>query len=130
MSSIFTKIINREFKSYIVDETSDYIAILAKDQIQPGHTLVIPKVGVDNYLDMTSLEYSKLQDYVHSVASMLKKAYPDKSRIVMNIVGFEVPHCHVHLIPANSIDEAFHTEPKNYSEEEMTEILKLILDNK
>ena len=130
MSSIFTKIINREFKSYIVDETSDYIAILAKDQIQPGHTLVIPKVEVDNYLDMTSIEYSSLQEYVHKVAMILKKAYPDKYRIVMNIVGFEVPHCHIHLIPANSIDEAFHTEAKQLGDDEMTGILKLILDNK
>jgi histidine triad (HIT) family protein len=128
MPSIFTRIINREIPSFIIDETDKYIAILAKDQMQPGHTLVIPKQEIDNYLDMSPEEYADLQVYAQSIAQKLKKAFPDKSRIIMNIVGFEVPHIHIHLIPANSIQEAFMSEPEVLSDEKMAELMKFFIN--
>jgi histidine triad (HIT) family protein len=128
MPSIFTRIINREIPSFIIDETDKYIAILAKDQMQPGHTLVIPKNEIDNYLDMSPEEYADLQVYAQTIAQKLKKAFPDKARIIMNIVGFEVPHLHIHLIPANSIQEAFMSKPEVLSDFKMKEILSLILN--
>jgi histidine triad (HIT) family protein len=128
MPSIFTRIINREIPSFIIDETDKYIAILAKDQMQPGHTLVIPKNEIDNYLDMSPEEYADLQVYAQTIAQKLKKAFPDKARIIMNIVGFEVPHLHIHLIPANTIQEAFMSKPEVLSDEKMAELMKFFIN--
>jgi histidine triad (HIT) family protein len=126
MQSIFTKIINKEIPAYIVDETDQFIAILAKEQVQDGHTLVIPKMDIDNYLDMENAQYLALQEYTFKIAKLLKKAYPNKTRIVQNIVGFEVPHVHIHLIPANSIEEALHTSNRVLEAQVMQSILENI----
>jgi histidine triad (HIT) family protein len=128
MPSIFTKIINRDIQASIIDETDKYIAILAKDQMQPGHTLIIPKKEIDNYLDMSPEEYADIQVYALSIAQKLKKAYPDKARIIMNIVGFEVPHLHIHLIPANSVQEAFMSKPEVLTDEKMAELMKFFIN--
>jgi histidine triad (HIT) family protein len=128
MPSIFTRIINREFPAFIVDETEQYIAILAKDQMQEGHTLIIPKKEVDSYLELSPEEFGEIQIYAQHIAKKLKKAYPDKQRIITNIVGFEVPHLHIHLIPANSVQEAFLSEPQVFDDSKMAEILKKIIN--
>jgi histidine triad (HIT) family protein len=128
MPSIFTRIINREFPAFIVDETDQFIAILAKDQMQEGHTLIIPKQEVDSYLELSTDDFANIQAYTHIVATKLKKAYPNKERIIMNIVGFEVPHLHIHLIPANSVQEAFLSEPQIFDDSKMAEILNQILN--
>jgi histidine triad (HIT) family protein len=126
MKSIFTKIINREIPGYIVDETDRYIAILARGQTQDGHTLVIPKTPIDKYTDMDPIEFGELQSYACSIAQLLSKAYPDKQRIIMNIVGFEVSHLHIHLIPANSEQESYQPG-RILSNVEMDSILTTIL---
>jgi histidine triad (HIT) family protein len=128
MPSIFTRIINREFPAFVVDETEQYIAILAKDQMQEGHTLIIPKQEVDSYLELSPDDFAYIQAYTHTVATKLKKAYPNKERIIMNIVGFEVPHLHIHLIPANSVQEAFLSEAQVFDDSKMAEILKKIIN--
>jgi histidine triad (HIT) family protein len=129
MDSIFTRIINREIPGYIVDETDQYIAILARGQVQPGHTLVIPKQPIDKYTDMDPKAYGELQSYACEIAKLLIKTYPDKQRIIMNIVGFEVDHLHIHLIPANSEKESY--QPGQIlTDDEMNTILTLILGAK
>jgi histidine triad (HIT) family protein len=129
MDSVFTRIIKREIPGYIVDETDQYIAILARGQVQPGHTLVIPKQPIDKYTDMNINDYGNLQSYACIIAKLLIKAYPDKQRIIMNIVGFEVDHLHIHLIPANSEKESY-TPGQILSDDEMNTILTLILGAK
>jgi histidine triad (HIT) family protein len=128
MPSIFTRIINREFPAFIVDETEKFIAILAKDQMQEGHTLIIPKKEVDSYLELPPEEFAEIQLYAQYIAKKLKKAYPEKERIIMNIVGFEVPHLHIHLIPANSVEEAFFGKPVIHEKEYAQIILDKILN--
>ena len=126
MLSVFEKIINRDLPAHIVDENSDYIAILSKEQLQKGHTLIIPKKKVDKYTDMPDLEFRNIESYALGIAKILKKTFPDKDRIVLNIVGFEVDHLHIHLIPCNNIQEAMHSIPIAMEKDELEEILRRI----
>jgi histidine triad (HIT) family protein len=126
MSSVFTKIINKEIPGYVIDQNDHCIAILAKGQIQKGHTLIIPKLEIDKFTDMSADDYINLQTFAHQIALKLALAFPNKSRIVMNIVGFEVPHVHIHLIPCNNIEEAYCTVENVYDSIEMQTILELI----
>lgn len=128
MESIFTRIINRELPAYIVDETKDFISILAREQIQPGHVLVIPKKPADKYTDMNTEDYLELHSYALRIAKILKKSYSNKQRIVLNIVGFEIPHLHIHLIPANNMEEV-NKQGVVLTEEEMIQIQSTILEH-
>ena len=112
MESIFTKIINNQVEAYVIDKTENFITILAKDQITHGHTLVIPIVPVGNFTKMNSSDYGNLQIYAQKIAKVLELAFPNKKRIVLNIVGFEIDHVHIHLIPCDSIAEAFGSVPE------------------
>ncbi len=126
MSSVFTQIVERKIPAYIVDENEKFIAILARGQVQHGHTLVIPKSYIDKYTDMDPKDFGELQEYACIIAKKLKLAFPSKARIIMNIVGFEVPHLHIHLIPSNSEKESY--GPGNIlSEDKMKTILETII---
>ncbi|WP_405203110.1 HIT family protein [Dokdonia sp. LLG6352-1] len=104
MSSIFTKIINREIPGHIVAEDDKHIAILDINPNAKGHTLCIPKKEVNKIFDLEEQEYLDLMRFSRKVAIALDKAVPCK-RVGVSVIGLEVPHVHVHLIPLQDMDD-------------------------
>jgi len=104
MSSIFTRIINGELPSYKIAEDDNYIAILDVNPNAKGHTLCIPKKEIDKIFDMEEELYLGLMAFSRKIAIALEKTVPCK-RIGVSVIGLEVPHVHVHLIPLNVMDE-------------------------
>lgn len=100
--SIFTKIINGEIPSYKVAEDDDFIAFLDINPNSKGHTLVVPKKEENKIFDMSKEDYNNLMDFSYRVAKALEKTV-DCLRIGVSVIGLEVPHVHVHLIPINSM---------------------------
>lgn len=126
MASIFTKIINREIPGYIVAEDEDNIAILDINPLVKGHTLVIPKNEVDYYYDLSNDEYESLNRFSKKLAAAIKSVIPCL-RIGVAVVGLEVPHTHIHLIPLNSMGDINFSNPKlKLSDEEFTTISQKI----
>lgn len=111
MASLFTKIINREIPAHIVAEDERYIAFLDINPLVLGHTLVVPKKEVDYIFDIDDDTLAGLQLFSKKVAHALKKAVPC-TRIGVAVIGLEVPHTHVHLVPMNSMDDLNFTRPK------------------
>jgi histidine triad (HIT) family protein len=111
MPSIFIKIINREIPAYIVHEDESFIAFLDINPLVVGHTLVVPKKEVDYIFDLDDLTLSEMNVFSKKVAVALKKAVPCK-RIGVAVIGLEVPHTHVHLVPMNVTDDLNFTRPK------------------
>jgi len=105
MASIFTKIINGEIPCYKVAETEDYLAFLDINPNAKGHTLCIPKKEVDKFFDLEETAYHGLMEFSRHVAIAIEKAVPCK-RVGMTVIGLEVPHAHVHLIPLNTMEDA------------------------
>jgi len=104
MSSIFTKIINGEIPAYKIAEDADFLAFLDVNPNAKGHTLCIPKKEIDKIFDIDEPLYLELMKFSRKIAIALEKAVPCK-RVGMAVVGLEVPHAHVHLIPLNDMDE-------------------------
>jgi len=104
MSSIFTKIINGEIPCYKVAEDEHHIAFLDINPNAKGHTLCVPKAEVNKIFDLNPDQYTMLMEFSRKVALALKKIIPCKS-IGMSVIGLEVPHVHVHLIPLNQMKE-------------------------
>ncbi|MFT4643601.1 MAG: histidine triad (HIT) family protein, partial [Candidatus Azotimanducaceae bacterium] len=102
MASIFTKIINREIPAYIVAENNDFIAFLDVNPNAIGHTLCVPKKEVNKLFDLDEQIYNDLMSFSRKVAIGLEKAIPCE-RIGMTVIGLEVPHVHVHLIPLHEM---------------------------
>lgn len=102
MASIFTQIVNGEIPAHKVAETRDFLAFLDVRPVAPGHTLVIPKQEIDYFLDLDDETYIGLNLFAREVAHLLQKAYPEQ-RIATSIIGLEVPHAHIHLIPIRSM---------------------------
>jgi histidine triad (HIT) family protein len=100
--SVFTKIITGEIPSYKVAENDDFIAFLDINPNAKGHTLVVPKKEENKIFDLSRMEYQKLMDFSYTVAKALEKAVPCK-RVGMSVIGLEVPHIHVHLVPLNEM---------------------------
>jgi histidine triad (HIT) family protein len=98
MASIFSRIIKGEIPCYKVAENEDFLAFLDISPVQKGHTLVIPKREVDYIFDLSEQEYTALQLFARRVALALHAAVPSK-RIATTVVGLEVPHVHIHLVP-------------------------------
>lgn len=111
MASIFTKIINGEIPSYKIAENDQYIAILDAFPIVEGHVLVIPKQEVDKIFDLDKKTYSGLMDFAYDIAQAIEKAIPCL-RVGVAVVGLEVPHVHVHLVPLNSMQDINFSNPK------------------
>lgn len=105
MSSIFTKIINGEIPSYKIAEDADFFAFLDINPNAKGHTLVIPKKEVNKLFDLDVETYEGLMRFSRKIALALEKSVSCK-RIGMTVIGLEVPHVHVHLIPLNSMKDA------------------------
>ena len=125
MASIFTKIINGEIPCYKIAETSDFIAFLDVNPNTKGHTLCIPKKEVDKIFDLDEATYSGLMSFSRRVGIALKKAVPCK-RIGVTVIGLEVPHAHVHLIPLHSMEDARFLQKVKLSPEEFKELAEAI----
>ncbi|RMA66322.1 HIT family protein [Ulvibacter antarcticus] len=119
MATIFTKIINGEIPSYKVAEDENFIAFLDINPNAKGHTLCVPKQEVDKLFDLDENTYLELMKFSRKVAEALKKTVPCK-RIGMAVIGLEVPHVHVHLIPLNTMSEMTFTNKISMSSEALT----------
>jgi histidine triad (HIT) family protein len=111
MESIFTKIINRDIQSYIVAEESDYIAFLDIHPLAVGHTLVVPKKEIDYLFDLDDTVLTGLMVFTKRVAIGIRQVVPCL-RVGMAVVGLEVPHAHIHLIPLNDLYDIDFKKPK------------------
>lgn|SRR5690554_5800086 len=126
MASIFTKIIQNEIPSFKIAEDENYIAILDAFPLVKGHILVIPKKEVDKIFDLNKETYLGLMEFAYKIAPAIEKAIPCL-RVGMAVVGLEVPHVHVHLVPLNTMNDINFTQPKlKLSNEEMTEIAEKV----
>ncbi len=122
MDSIFTKIINREIPAYIIDENDDFIAFLDVFPLAKGHTLVIPKKQIDYIFDIEDDLFSRLHVFSKKIAKAVEKAV-DCKRIGTAVIGLEVPHAHIHLVPINNVGDIDFSRPKlKLSEEEFKAI--------
>ena len=118
MSSIFTKIIKGEIPSFKIAEDADFYAMLDINPNTAGHTLCIPKKEVDKIMDLDEETYMGLMAFSRKVALAIGKVV-SCDRIGMSVVGLEVPHVHVHLIPLNEMKDATFTKKVKVSPEEM-----------
>jgi len=111
MASIFTKIVNGEIPCYKIAETEDYLAFLDVFPLAKGHTLVILKKEIDYLFDIEDDLYLGFQMFAKKVAKAIEKAVPCK-RIGVAVIGLEVPHAHIHLIPLNNVSDINFSQPK------------------
>ncbi len=126
MASIFTKIINRDIPGHIIDENEHAIAFLDVNPLVKGHTLVVPKKEVDYIFDLDNNTYIELNLFAKNVAKAIQAAVPCL-RIGVAVIGLEVPHTHIHLVPLNSMGDINFSKPKlNLSNEALAETAKLI----
>lgn len=128
MSSIFTKIISGEIPSYKVAENDDFFAFLDINPNAKGHTLVVPKKEVNKLFDLDEDVYNKLMSFSREIALAMEKAIPCE-RIGMSVIGLEVPHVHVHLIPLNKMEDIQFTKKVKLQPEEFVTLSKAIADN-
>ncbi len=109
--TIFSKIIKGEIPSYKIAENEKFFAFLDINPLVEGHTLVIPKVEVDKFLDMPDDYLSEILVFAKPIAAAIEKAIPCK-RCGLSVIGLEVPHAHLHLIPINNMDDINFTRKK------------------
>ena len=125
MASIFTKIINGEIPCHKIAETEDFFAFLDVFPCAPGHTLVIPKKEVDYIFDLSDELYSGLMDFAKSIEPAIRMSVPCK-RVGIAVIGLEVPHAHIHLIPMDSMNDMNFNSKIKMSQEELAEIAEKI----
>jgi histidine triad (HIT) family protein len=111
MDSIFTKIINREIPAYIIEENEDFIAFLDVFPLAKGHTLVIPKKQVDYIFDLDEETHTALWKFAKQISVRVNEAIECK-RIGVAVIGLEVPHAHIHLVPLNNVEDINFSRPK------------------
>ncbi len=128
MASIFTKIVSGEIPSYKVAENDEFYAFLDINPNAKGHTLVIPKKEENKLFDLSKEEYNRLMDFSYDVAKAIEKTIPCE-RIGMSVIGLEVPHVHVHLIPINEMDDMRFTRKAKLSNEEFVSLAEGIAAN-
>ncbi|MEL0643979.1 HIT family protein [Olleya sp. Ti.3.14] len=128
MSSIFTKIVNGEIPCYKVAETEDFLAFLDVNPNAKGHTLCIPKKEVNKLFDLDEATYTALMLFSRKVAIALEKAVPCK-RVGVSVIGLEVPHIHVHLIPLNTMEDARFINKVSLQKEDFEALAKAIAAN-
>ena len=128
MSSIFTKIIRGDLPCYKIDETDDCFAFLDINPNKKGHTLCILKKEIDYIFDLNSEDYEKLMNFSRKIAIALKKSVNCK-RIAFSVVGLEVPHVHVHLIPLKSMSDMNFNRSIKLDDYEFKSIVKKIKSN-
>ncbi|HRG53823.1 MAG TPA: HIT family protein [Bacteroidia bacterium] len=126
MPSLFSKIVNGEIPSHKIAEDDNFFAFLDVFPLVPGHVLVVPKKETDYIFDIGDAELAQMMVFAKQVAVVLKKAMPCK-RIGVAVIGLEVPHAHIHLVPMNSADDLNFTRPKlSPSQDELKQIAEKI----
>ena len=125
MSSIFTKIIDGEIPAYKIAENDKFLAFLDVNPNAKGHTLCIPKKEINKIFDMNEDLYLELMQFSRKIAIALEKAIACK-RVGMAVIGLEVPHAHVHLIPLNQMDEMRFSTTVTLEKEEFEKIVESI----
>lgn len=125
MASVFTKIIQGELPAHRVFEDEKIIAILAQDQVTLGHTIVIPKSEINHWFDVPADLYAHLQTCSQKIGKALAKA-TGAPRVLTAAVGFEVPHYHLHLIPAQTVGDLNFAKAQRRTDAEMKDILEKI----
>jgi histidine triad (HIT) family protein len=125
MPSIFTKIVDKEIPCYKVAESADFLAFLDVNPNAKGHTLCIPKKEVNKIFELDPSTYLELMDFSRTVAVALEKAV-DCKRVGMTVIGLEVPHVHVHLIPLNTMEDAQFIKKETLLPEEFEKLAKKI----
>lgn len=128
MASIFTKIINKEIPCYKIAEDENYFAFLDINPNAKGHTLCIPKQEVNKIFDMEEEHYLGLMKFSRKVAKAVEKVVPCK-RVGVAVVGLEVPHVHVHLIPLHDMDDMRFQRKTSLTNEEFESLAKQISEN-
>lgn len=128
MSSIFTKIINGEIPCYKIDEDENFLAFLDVNPNAKGHTLCVPKLEINKIFDVEDDLYLGLMQFSKKIAVALEKTVACK-RIGMAVIGLEVPHAHVHLIPLNEMDEMRFQNKVSMTKEEFEDLAKAIQAN-
>lgn len=125
MASIFTKIVNGEIPCYKIAEDKDYFAFLDINPVQKGHVLVIPKQEVDYIFDLEPAVLGGLHQFAQRVAKAIKKAIPCK-KVAVVVLGLEVPHAHIHLIPMNNESDVRFTNKMELTQDEFKAVAEKI----
>lgn len=128
MASIFTKIVHGDIPCYKVAETEDFLAFLDINPNSKGHTLCIPKKEVDKLFDLDEADYNGLMSFSRRVAKAIEKVIPCK-RVGLTVIGLEVPHAHVHLIPLHSMEDARFLEKTQMTQEEFQRTAQMISEH-
>lgn len=129
MASIFTKIVQGEIPAHKIAENDTYLAFLDVFPLQKGHTLVIPKKEVNKIFDLDTATLTGLMAFAQPVAKAIEKTFPC-DRVGVAVIGLEVPHAHVHLIPINQMKDMSFEQPKmKISHEELAQIAAAIKEN-
>lgn len=127
MASVFTKIIQGEIPSYKVAEDENFIAFLDVNPNSKGHTLCVPKEEIDKIFEMGEHPYLQLMQFARKVAIAIEKTVACK-RVGMAVVGLEVPHVHVHLIPLNEMDDMRFTKKVRMTDDEFKQLANAIAE--
>ena len=129
MASIFSKIIAGEIPSFKIAEDDRFYAFLDINPLVEGHTLIIPKQEIDKLFDLDDESYQGLFLFTKKIATAIEKSF-DCNRVAMSVIGLEVPHAHIHLIPLNRMTDVDFTRPKlKLSSERMQSIVDKIVSN-
>ncbi len=127
MSNIFTKIIEGEIPCYKIAENDKFLAFLDINPLARGHALVIPKVEVDYIFEIEDALLGEMMIFAKQIALQIEKAVPCK-RMGIAVIGLEVPHAHIHLVPLNQVEDINFSRPKlSFTPEEMEETLEAIV---
>lgn len=125
MASIFSRIVSGEIPAHKIAENDEFLAFLDAFPIAKGHTLVIPKKEIDYIFDLDDDTYTRLFLFAKSIVPALEKTVPCL-RVGVSVIGLEVPHTHVHLLPLNSMSDADFSKKIKISQEELADIAKSI----
>ena len=127
--SIFSKIISGEIPSYKIKEDENFIAFLDVFPLVKGHVLVVPKIEVDKLFDLSDNLLAEMLVFAKPIAHAIEKTF-DCKRCGISVIGLEVPHAHLHLVPINTADDLNFTRPKiSFTKEEMIDIQQQLLNN-
>ncbi len=127
--TIFSKLIAREFPSYVILENDRFFAFLDIFPLVKGHVLVVPKIETDCFFDLSAEYLSEILVFAQPIAKAIEKAFPC-NRCGLSVVGLEVPHAHLHLVPINSADNLNFNRPKlQLSSDELKEVQMAILEH-
>lgn len=127
--TIFSRIIAGEIPSYKIAENDNFLAFLDIMPLRKGHVLIVPKVEIDKFFDLPEKYLSQMMVFAQPIAKAIEKGF-ECNRCGISVIGLEVPHAHMHLIPINEADDINFVQPKlQLSKDEMLEIQQTIIDN-